>query len=329
MTLRAGIIGAGRIAWAYDGGNWDGVSPSVSLASCLHRHPETRLVAVFDPVAEARAAFQSGYKGPGPVSVHDQIEAFFGEGLDLVAIASPSAYHAEHIRACLDAQVPRLWIEKPVTLDIASYDALRTRVGAMPVPPRTCVNFLRRSLPQLAFMRLHLAESPDAPGGIAIDLRYSRRLDVNGVHMLDLLGALTKAQEIPPLDFLRCADPANPQFGLTLGGMPVTVTGHALPYHLIELDITDSRGRLSLRRGGQSLTWEAAEPNPDYPGFFRVSAPRPVPGMEDGEEAMREATFRMLASLVDDSAPPVSTLETAWFSQALMDAVLSACEGAK
>lgn len=328
MTLRAGIIGAGRIAWAYDGGGWNGAAPAVTLASCLDRHPETRLVAIFDPVAEARAAFEAGYKGPRPVTLHAQLESFFAEGLDLVAIASPSAQHAAHIAACLDAQVRMLWIEKPVTLDIAAFDALRACVAAMPNPPRSCVNYLRRSLPQLAFMQRHLAESPDAPGDIAIELRYSRRLDVNGVHMLDLLGALTGAHKVPPLDFLRCADRENPQFGITLAGMPVTVTGQALPYHLIECDITDSRGRLSLSRGGQSLTWEAAEPNPEYPGFFRLGRPAPVAGLEDGETAMKNATFRMLTSLLDSKAQPVSTLDTAWFSQALLEAVRSACAGA-
>lgn len=328
MSFRAGIIGAGRIAWAYDGGGWDGHAPSVTLASCLHRHPRTRLVAVFDPVDGARSAFEDGYKGPGPVALYDNLESFLQEDLDLVAIASPSEHHAAHIAACLDANVPRLWIEKPVTLDIASFEALRARIAAMANPPRSCVNYLRRSLPQLSFMLRHLADSPDAPGDIAIDLRYSRRLDVNGVHMLDLLGALSGATQIPPLDFLRCADPANPQFGLTLAGIPVTVTGHALPYHLIELDITDSRGRLSLTRGGQALTWEATEPNPHYPGFFRLGRPGLVAGLEDGEQAMQNATYRMLVSLLDDSAQPVSTLETAWFSQRLLEIVQAGCGGA-
>ena len=327
MSLRVGIIGAGRIAWAYDGGYWDGHSACVTLASCFHRHPQTRLVAIFDPVAGARAAFKTGYKGPGPVAIHDRLETFLQEGLDLIAIASPSTYHGAHISACLDALVPRLWVEKPVTLDIASFDALRTRVAKMSNPPRICVNYLRRSLPQLSFMQRHLAESQDAPGDIVITLRYSRGLNVNGVHMLDLLGALTGATEIPPLDFLRYTDPANPQFGLTISGIPVTVTGQALPFHLIEFDITDSRGRLSLTQGGQSLTWEAAEPNPDYPGFFRLGKPSLVVGLEEGETAMREATFRMLVSLLDDSGQPASSLETAWFSQALLEAVQSACEG--
>lgn len=320
-TLRAGIIGAGRIAWQYDGGGWDGRSACVTLASCFHRHPQTQLVAVFDPVVSARSAFRSGYKGPGPVAVHESLTDFFAENLDIVAIASPSQYHAAHIAACLDAKVPRLWIEKPVTLDLASFDALRSRVAQMPNPPRTCVNFLRRSLPQLAFMQRHLAQSPNQPCEIKLTLRYSRGLAVNGVHLLDLLGAVTAATSVPPLDFMRAPDPENPQFGLTLCGFPVTVTGQSLGYHLIEFDITDSRGRLSLNRGGQSLTWEAAEPNPDYPGFFRLGTPNPVEGLEPGERAMQEATFRMLCSLVDDSAPPISSLDTAWFSQALLETV--------
>lgn len=327
MTVRAGIIGAGRIAWAYDGGHWDGKTPAVTIASCLDRHESTRLVAIYDPVPEARAAFEHAYLGPRPVTLHSQLESFFAEDLELVAIASPSALHASHIEACLDANVPLIWIEKPVTLDIASFDALRARIAKMVMPPRICVNYFRRSLPQIAFMKRYLLDSPDAPEDIAIDLRYSRGLDVNGVHALDLLGALMNGCEIPPLDFVRYSDPANPQFGLTLEGIMVNVAGRSLPYHLIECEIIDSRGRLRLSQGGESLSWEVSEPNPVYPGFFRLGEPHPVVSLEDSKVAMKEATFRMLCSLLDTDKIPYSTLETAWFSQALLEAVQSAYKG--
>ncbi|MFK7993560.1 MAG: Gfo/Idh/MocA family protein [Granulosicoccus sp.] len=323
--LKAGIIGAGNIAWRYDGGAWLGKPPSLTLASCLNRHPDTSLTAVFDPAKEARDRFNKQYLGPRPVTLYQSLDNFLMENFDLVAIASPSQFHAEHIQACLRAAVPKLWIEKPVTLDLVDFNRLLECHRNMDAPPRTCVNYLRRALPQLDYMKTHLRKSPDLPPAIKIAINYSRQLEVNGVHMLDLLGALTNAQEAPPLDFIRVADGVNPQFGITLNGHPVTVTGHDLPYHLVELTITDSRGRLSLARGALQLVWEAAEPNPDYPGFFRVSNPEYITEFNGVDSSLDEATYRMLCELVDDQEVSSSSLETAWFSQALLDRVQHAC----
>jgi len=321
MTLRVGIIGLGRIAWGYDSGRWDGTAPALTHASCFGRHPETELAAAYDPVVEARAAFRAGYAGSAQVALHDGLEGFLAENLDLVAIASPSEHHAVHIAACLDANVPRLWIEKPVTLKLDDYSQLLDRIQSMPQPPRTCVNYPRRALPQLAQMKRHLAASATRPENISIEVSYSRQLAVNGVHMLDLLSALTGATEVPPLDYLRKGPNGNPQFGFSLSGHPVTVTGHDLPYHLIELSITDDRGRLSLVRGGRDLVWEKAVPNPGYPGFFHLAPPEGLKGVEDGETAMNQSMYRMLCSLTDPQAPELSTFESAWFAQALLESV--------
>ena len=147
--LRAAIIGAGRIGWAYDGGRWDGETRAVSLASCMDKHPRVRLVAVFDPVAEARQRFSAGYQGPGPVKIFDNLTALLSDKPDLVAIASPTAFHAEHIAACFDASIPRLWIEKPATLQLGELKSLLLHMGQLTHRPRTCVNYLRRCLPQI------------------------------------------------------------------------------------------------------------------------------------------------------------------------------------
>lgn len=58
--LRAGIIGAGRIGWRYDGGRWNGKA-SVTHASCIDRHPHTNLVAVHDPVESVCKEFADAF----------------------------------------------------------------------------------------------------------------------------------------------------------------------------------------------------------------------------------------------------------------------------
>lgn len=315
--LRAAIIGAGRIGWAYDGGRWAGDGHAVSLASCMHRHPDVELVAVYDPVEEARHRFASDYLGPGPVEVLDDLHSLWNAAPDIVAIASPTEFHAEHIAACLDAAIPRLWIEKPATLHLAELKGLLSRMEQLPDRPRTCVNYLRRSLPQIRYMKDHLAEAgSDRP--VRLDVAYSRGLAVNGVHMLDLVGVLLGVHEAPELEFCVQAHQGNVHFGFHAGNIQVTVTGYDLPYHLIEMRMTDDRGRLSLVRGGAELTWEAAEPNPLYPGFFRLRPPVDLEGLGQDGFTVDDAAYLMLSALVDDTIPSPSSLEDAWFAQSLL-----------
>ncbi len=327
MVTRAGIIGAGNIAWRYDSGVWSNKRPAVTLASCFDRHAQTQLVSIYEPMVEARNAFVKGYLGSSTVQVHDTLESFFDQQLDLVAIASPSQFHAEHIGICLRESIPKLWIEKPVTLDLNAYEQLLTSYRSLDQKPDICVNYQRRCLPQLSIMQEHLASTQDPHSTTAITINYSRGLHINGVHLLDLLGALTGQQDVPPLDYLRSGDSANPQFGLTLNDYPVTVTGHDLPYHLIELSITDARGRLSLLRGAQDLVWEAAIPNPDFPGFSKLAEPVSIGDIKSQNEASDNATYLMLSALMDKNTPIPSTLETAWFSQALLNKVVEKAKG--
>lgn len=317
MTLRCGIIGAGQIAWRYDGGRWNG-GLSVTHASCFDRHPKTELVALYDPIPESRANFIGNYAGADQVQVCDTLEAFFAQDLDLVSIASPSGLHPDHIHACMDAAIPLLWIEKPVSLSLTEFRNIEQKLATLPQQPRICVNYFRRALPQVAMMKSHVASSP---GGLTCDITYSRKLAVNGVHLLDLLGHIFAAQRAPELNWQE-ADDENPDFGLTLEGVPVRVHGHDLPYHLIELVLTDTRGRLSLTGGGNALTWEAAIPNPDYPGFFMLAPPEPACLPEDCQAAMRDGMYLMLDNLVSDQGPSVSPLSEAFFSQHLMERVI-------
>ncbi|MEO9461754.1 MAG: Gfo/Idh/MocA family oxidoreductase [Marinomonas sp.] len=318
--LRAGIIGAGRMAWGYDAGKWDDASTGFTIASCLNRHPAVQLEAIYDPVPQAREAFRAGYKGEGPVALFDNLDAFFAAELDLVAIASPSEHHFLHLNKCLDAGIERLWVEKPVTIALADFDAIEQRVAAMAVQPRICVNFVRRGLPEIQRLKEYIASSPDTPEAMAIEIRYSRKLAVNGVHLLDALGAVTGANNAPKKpDYVIPSASGNPSFGVTVSGIPVSLAGFDLPYHLIEMAVIDSRGRMLLTAGATRLTWEPSEPNPDHAGFSRMGASESVAGMSGDLQA---AALNILGSLIDGSKPPIAPLQSARFSQGLMDVVL-------
>ena len=318
MTLRCGIIGLGRIAWRYDLGRWDGVR-SVSHASCIARHQETTLVAVLDPNADARKSFATD--GPSEnVAICDDADTFFAQGLDLVTIASPSEHHPAHIKSCFDARIPYLFVEKPVTLELAEFDQLLSDHRDGPFQPRVTVNFFRRFLPQFWHFKEHMQT---VKGSGFLHVNYSRRLDVNGVHLLDIIGFLFDKQIPPELEWCDNSDPNNPDLGLNINRISVVITGQDLPYHALDARFTDARGRLSIIQGGRALTWEAREDNPDYPGFYHLAPPIQPSVDFDPAATMRDGTYLAFCNLVDDSVPSLAPLASAYFSQSLMERAFS------
>lgn len=314
--LRAGIIGAGRIAWGLDDGAWDGTR-SVTHAACLNRHPDTQLVALFDPIADSRAAFQAGYKGPSAVPCHSDLIRFFDEGFDLVVIASPSDHHCDHVLACFDAGIPHLMIEKPVTLIADDFQAVRQAHGALATKPAITVNYFRRFLPQVAALKAHLQDALRERTAACLDVTYSRDLSVNGVHLLDVIGHLFDATTAPDLEWCARPNTPDPSFGFVLNGVPVTVTGVPdLGYHALDMRLTTQSGQMILARGGLDLLHAPKVPNPDYPGFFHLDPPTPALPVNDTRAAMVDGTYLALCDLVNRT--DLSPLDQSGFAQSLL-----------
>lgn len=100
------IVGPGSIAGRF--------------AEAVTRLPETRLAAVLGR-DEARAReFAQRWPDAADVHLHTRIESMLDDpAVEAVYIATPHAFHAESVRACLRAGKPVL-CEKPLTLDAAT-----------------------------------------------------------------------------------------------------------------------------------------------------------------------------------------------------------------
>ncbi len=314
--LRAGIIGAGRIGWRYDGGRWDG-KPSVTHASCIDRHARTTLVAMHDPVDDVCQEFSAAF--PNVLST-TSLQDFFASKLDLVCIASPSEHHAAHLLACFEAGIRYILQEKPVTLELAEYHKVLQHWRQLQLKPRLHVNFFRRVLPQAAKLREAFNSHP--PKGI--EIAYSRGLAINGVHLLDLLGFVTKSAPPEIIDWVA-GTAVNPSFGFRLGHVPVTVVGYDLPYHCIEFRMLFDHGRLAMVDGGMRLEYEPVEPTPNYSGFFHLGMRTSAFDETEAAQAMEDGTYKGLCLLLDDQAEQVSSLEAAGFAQQLVHMVDAAC----
>ena len=109
-TLRGGVIGAG-VFGGYHAGQYARL-PGVVLSAVLDTHPE-RAAAIAMPL--------------GGRAFNDL--AAFLEAVDVVTVASPATFHAEHALAALAAG-KHVYIEKPIATSVADGERVRAAAAA-------------------------------------------------------------------------------------------------------------------------------------------------------------------------------------------------------
>lgn len=134
--LSFGLIGAG----------WIGTFHAETLA---HRLPNTRLVAVADPVPDAAERLSA------PRSYQDPMELIADPSVEAVAICSPAATHADLVVAAARAG-KHVFCEKPMALTLE--DADRAIAAARDAGVALQVGFNRRFATDFADMRTRIAE---------------------------------------------------------------------------------------------------------------------------------------------------------------------------
>lgn len=261
-NLRAVLCGLGNIAWRFD---QPPAQICLSHAGAYQRAEKTTLVAGFSPEQGDRDAFGQAFSLPAYGSLVELLER---ERPDIVSICSPAAAHFAQVMTCLEQEVPMIWLEKPPTLTLAEADLLlaKAATGSSTV----LVNYQRRYLPIYQELRRRfLAQTPNRDRRIQVI--YSRGLETNGTHMLDLLFFLLGEQAEANLHWVSAGDdPDNPSFALTISGVEVVVNGMSLPYHNIDIAITNDVGRLSVLHGGMSGVVENKIEHELFPGFYRL-----------------------------------------------------------
>ena len=131
--IRFGLIGTGRIGQVH--------------AASIADNPDAELVRVADPMIDGARSVAARFGG----RACDSAAELIGSGdVDAVLVASPTPTHVELIEACVDAGLPVL-CEKPIDLDIARVDVLRSKVADGGVP--VALGFNQRFDP--AFAEVH------------------------------------------------------------------------------------------------------------------------------------------------------------------------------
>lgn len=116
--IRVGIIGAARVA-------------TYAMIAPARTNPRVEVAAVAARDSERAHAYAASH---GIATVHDSYAALVADaGIDLVYVATPPRFHAEHARLAIAAGKPVL-VEKPFTMNGAEAEALVAEAQAARVP---------------------------------------------------------------------------------------------------------------------------------------------------------------------------------------------------
>jgi len=315
-AYRAAIVGLGNIAWRFDCGQ--GLGPgSLSHAGAYLRNSRTLLVGGYAPDEGDRTAFQKAFGVSVYASLADLLDH---ESPDIVSIASPSPWHFSQTLACLQRQVPMIWLEKPAAGSLQELGRLLE--SSDQVRSTVVVNFQRRYCPTYQKLRRVHQEQRLGPCEL-IQLNYSRGLEVNGAHILDMLFFVTGDQEQWHLEWVSAdGDRDHPCFSLVLANGPrVLVSGLPLPYHCIDIALTCDQGRVSMLHGGMTPVVEERVEHELFPGFYRLRHTAGELLGAGGLDGSMDAALDDLLNAFEQHREPVSTLKTARASLALIEEV--------
>lgn len=309
---RAALCGLGNIAWRFDHGSPGPVR--LSHAGAFFADTRVRLVSGFDPEIREREAFTKALKLPA----FDSLKALLAEKPDLVSICSPAPWHFEQAMACMEKAVPMIWLEKPPALSLGEMDAL-----IQTSEQRGCtllVNYQRRYLPSYQELKKALTEENFGPCR-HIRAVYSRGLEANGSHMLDMIFFLTEDRMEAELLWVS-GKGESPSFGFRLKDIDVSVTGMDLSYHNIDMELTCEQGRLSVLHGGMTALVEKKKEHEHFQGFFRLRTDpeAPLTRLSGIAGAMENALSDLMESH-EKKRPPLSTLRSSRNTMALMERV--------
>lgn len=185
-TLRAGIIGCGRIAGSIEDEALD--APGVlalpySHATAYRDARGVDLVAVADADVEVAKRFADRWSVDAAYGSAEQMLA--GAALDVVSICTPTRFHADIF--CLAAETPGIrgaFLEKPVGLSLA--EAGRMTAAAEAGGVRVAVNHTRTYDPVWRRIK-QLVDAGEIGEVRAISSRWVEGWSFGGSHLFDLV----------------------------------------------------------------------------------------------------------------------------------------------
>jgi len=178
MTLRAGIVGLGQVAWRFDEEFGRTTVWTHIGAYCAAGYDQ---IVGFDPDLDARTAFKARY--PDALVVESMRE-FLNQSVDVVSICTPNDTHACTLETVLAATPKAIWCEKPLETDLARGREMVENCARHSVP--LVVSHVRRWSPAWRRFKMRL-DAGDVGTLRSLRVAMPNRLWSIGSHAVDLL----------------------------------------------------------------------------------------------------------------------------------------------
>jgi predicted dehydrogenase len=269
MSAGVLIVGLGQIGMGYDL-KLDPARHVYSHARAFSQHPRFRLLAAVDPDAQRRATFATIYAAP---AYADLTEALSAHRPDLVVIAAPTHLHAATLLQVLEAGAAKVVLcEKPLSYDLEEARSMVREATARGV--HLYVNYMRRSdAGVLECKRRFDSGQIGAPEKGVV--WYSKGFLHNGSHFFNLLeywlGAMRDFSIVNRGRVWQGVDPEPDVQVVFEKGSVVFLAAWEESFSHYSVELLSRQGRLRYERGGKLIEWQSALPDPQLPGYVKLS----------------------------------------------------------
>jgi len=278
MSLRAAIVGCGRIGCGFDE---DFKRTYVSThARAYLSVPGIELAALCDSDDAKLQKYAARFGVPKQYTNYEGM--FRNEKLDVVSVCTPGISHLDIIRAALDSGVRGIFCEKPIADSLEAAGEIVTLSVSRNVP--ILIGHQRRFDPM--HQQLSRFVRDDGLGRVQqVTCYYTAGVANTGSHLFDLL-RLYLGDCVWAEGRLNTSAPSNPDdpnidgwLGFA-GGTTVAIQGcDVSAYTIFEIVLMGTKGRLRISSHGFKAEFEEARESVRYSGYRELfAAPLPVQG---------------------------------------------------
>lgn len=315
---RVVIAGLGNIAWRFDN-NLDNKRHILTHASAYLRNQKTKIVGGCSPDKEDRLSFEKAFNVSSYCTLEEAVD---NTNPDIISICSPTNFHFVQTMYCLEKEIPMIWLEKPPAISLFEHDQLISVNKRHEYKSKVLVNYQRRYSESYIKLRSLYREKKLGECRM-IQINYSRGLETNGSHMLDIIFFILGDECNPTLNWIKKPTISeNPSIFLSIeNGPDVIISGLILSYHCIDIIITFDLGRASIIYGGMEPRVETKKEHEFFPGFYRLKEEASTLLGSKGIASCMEEALKDLIESFESNQQPRSNLITSRKTQDIIEEI--------
>lgn len=271
-SFSCAIVGAGSIGGLIDSPNSANIA---SHAHAISKHPQCKLTAICEPNSANQSAFIGRW---GEMGVYHSLESLLQyETIDLLAIASPTQFHAATLEEALHVKsLSAIICEKPLVSTAQELAHLTPLLLAS--EKKILIHLMRQYDP--TFIKLANDITAQKWGKtVRFQGVFTKGLLHNGIHMMALLSHFFgEIESIKGLHVTLLDEDVSGDFDVTCKNASGLLSCmEELPYSAFELNIWFENGKVEIKEGGAKIDTFIKIPSPLYEGYFSLDHEETLP----------------------------------------------------